>query len=289
MYEDVSLLSGQSAERLRCSERLPALVKLHSCSCCNPCSAPQNKLKSPIKTAFKNHLNKQEPVADDLSAVKTTPSPSEDEHVQRHVSVGPRFQAEVPEWTGMVSGSDSKWLGTQLWPLECEDHNVPVAMGPIGKGRLDLCGCQFPGSVGCVRFHIAENRIKLKLELRSVFYLWRFDRMGEEVSLRWTAEEEKRFKDMVRFNPPSLGKCFWDYSRKYFRRKRKEELVSYYFNVFQNRRRSYQNRVTPKNIDSDDDELEFGSLSDGYGHEALNIPGANMLICSENKQCTDFK
>jgi hypothetical protein len=140
-----------------------------------------------------------------------------------------------------------------------------------------------------VRFHIAEKRIKLKLELGYLFYHWQFDRMGEEVSLRWTTEEEKRFKDMVKFNLLSAGKCFWDDKHKYFPRKTREELVSYYFNAYLVRRRSYQNRVTPKNIDSDDDETEFGSFSDGYGHEVLMVPGAYMLICSENKQCTDFK
>ncbi|CAK7335573.1 unnamed protein product [Dovyalis caffra] len=286
LFEDVSVLSEQSAESSRCGKRLPALVKPHSYSCCNSCSASQSKSTSPLKTVCKDGLKEQELF--DLSSKNTTLSGSGDEHVRRHVAVGPLFQAEVPEWTGVVSNGDSKWLGTRLWPLECENHNALVAMDPIGKGRSSVCDCQLPGSVGCVRFHIAEKRMKLKLELGPLFYHWRFDRMGEEVSLRWTTEEEKRFKDMVKFNPLSAGKCFWDNKRKYFPRKTREELVSYYFNEYLVWRRSYQNRITPKNIDSDDDETEFGSLSDGYGHEALVVPGANMLICSENKQCTDF-
>ncbi|KAK6935408.1 ARID DNA-binding domain, partial [Dillenia turbinata] len=32
-----------------------------------------------------------------------------------------------------------------------------------------------------------------------------------------------------------------------------------------------QNQVTPKGIDSDDDELEFGSLSEGFGKEAVKV------------------
>ncbi|KDP25411.1 hypothetical protein JCGZ_20567 [Jatropha curcas] len=290
MYEDVSPLSDQSAERLRCSERLPALVKPRFCSCCNPCSSPLSKLTSPPKTESESGPKEQPLVPDDLSAANTTLNPSGDEHIQRHALVGPRFQAEVPKWTGKVSESDPKWLGTQVWPLANGDCNSPFETDSIGKGRPSTCGCQLPGSVECVRFHIAENRMKLKLELGHVFYRWRFDRMGEEISLGWTAAEEKRFKDMVRFNPPSLDKCFWDDSRKYFPRKPKEELVSYYFNVFLVQRRSYQNRVTPKQIDSDDDESEFGSLGAAYGHKALMVPiGTDTLVCSENKQCTDFK
>ncbi|KAG6791689.1 hypothetical protein POTOM_000820 [Populus tomentosa] len=287
MFEDVSVLSEHFAERSRCSKRLPALVKPDVCSCCNSCSAPQSKSTSPLKTECENGLQEQE-LAVDLSSKNATFDGSGDGHVRRHVAVGPLFQAEIPGWTSVVSDSDSKWLGTRLWPLECENHNAVFAMDPIGNGRPSACGCQLPGSVGCVRFHIAEKRIKLKLELGHLFYHWQFDRTGEEVSLRWTTEEEQRFKDTVKFNLLSAGKCFWDNKHKYFPRKTREELVSYYFNAYLVRRRSYQNRVTPKNIDSDDDETEFGSLSDGYGHEALMVPGAYMLICSENKQCTDF-
>ncbi|KAF2297832.1 hypothetical protein GH714_003845 [Hevea brasiliensis] len=248
MYEDVTSSSDQSAEKLRCSERLPTSVKSRLCSCCDSCAA-QSQLISPLKTEFEDGLKEQPLVDDDLSAVKTTLSPSGDEQIQRHVLVGPRFQAEVPKWTGIVSESDPRWLGTQVWPFN-GDHNALVETDSIGKGRPDFCGCQLQG---------------------------------------WTAEEEIRFKNMVRLNPPSLDKCFWDDSRKYFPRKKREELVSYYFNVFLVQRRSYQNRVTPKHIDSDDDESEFGSLSDRYGHGAVQVPGSNMLMCSENKQSSEFK
>ncbi|KAJ6705542.1 AT-RICH INTERACTIVE DOMAIN-CONTAINING PROTEIN 2 [Salix purpurea] len=296
MFEDVSFPSEQSAERSRCSKRPPAPEKPQLCYCCNSCSAHQSKSASLLKTKCENAckeqehaLKVQELAIGDLSSKHTTLSGSEDKHVRRHVAVGPLFQAEVPEWTGMVSESASKWLGTRFWPSKYENHNVPVAMDPIGKGGISLCGCQLPGSVGCARFHTAEKRMKLKLELGPLFYHWRFDHMGEEVSLRWTTEEEMRFKDVVRLNPLSAGKCFWDNKSKYFPRKTREELISYYFNAYLVRCRSYQNRVTPKYTDSDDDdETKFGSLSDAYGHEALTVPGATMLICSENKQCTDF-
>ncbi|KAJ6347422.1 hypothetical protein OIU76_003990 [Salix suchowensis] len=285
MFEDVSFPSEQSAKRSRCSKRLPAPEKPQLCYCCNSCSAHRSKSASLLKTKCENAckeqehaLKVQELVIDDLSSKHTTLSGSEDKHVRRHVAVGPLFQAEVPEWTGMVSESASKWLGTRFWPSKYENHNVPVAMDPIGKGGISLCGCQLPGSVGCARFHTAEKRMKLKLELGPLFYHWRFDHMGEEVSLRWTTEEEMRFKDAVRLNPLSAGKCFWDNKSKYFPRKTREELISYYFNAYLVRCRSYQNRVTPKYTDSDDDdETKFGSLSDAYGHEALTVPGANII------------
>ncbi|KAF5478231.1 hypothetical protein F2P56_004810 [Juglans regia] len=281
MYEDGNSPSHQSTERLRCSERLPASVKCRACSCCNSCSPTQSKL-SPRKIELDNGLKEQEPVTDNISATNTIVSPPGDDPPQKQVCVDSHLQAEVPEWTGVVSESDSKWLGTCVWPLKHEKHNGSIKTDPIGRGRPYLCGCRLPGSVECVRFHIAEKRMKLKLELGSMFYCWRFDRMGEEVSLQWTNAEEQRFKNMVRSN-------LSDNAFKYFPGKTRENLVSYYFNVFLVRRRTYQNHVTPKNVDSDDDESEFGSLSDGFGHEALKVPGSKFPACSDNKQCTDFE
>uniref|UniRef100_A0A5B7AZW1 Putative AT-rich interactive domain-containing protein 2 isoform X1 n=1 Tax=Davidia involucrata TaxID=16924 RepID=A0A5B7AZW1_DAVIN len=286
MYED-NVINHQSTEGLRCSKRLPSLTKSHFCPCCSSCSAT-SKLASPHKAEVEKSPKEQTLVSVEILATSTTDGMSGDEPLQKHVSVGPLFQAEVPEWTGVVSESDSKWLGTRIWPPENVEHNSFIEMDPIGKGRQDLCGCRLPGSMDCVRFHIAEKRMKLKLELGLVFYCWRFDRMGEEVSLSWTIEEEKRFKNMVRSNPPSLDKCFWDDAFKFFPTKTREKLVSYYFNVFLIRRRSYQNRVTPKNIDSDDDESEFGCIGDGFGYAAVKILGSKLLTCAQNKQCTEL-
>ncbi|KAJ6695421.1 AT-RICH INTERACTIVE DOMAIN-CONTAINING PROTEIN 2 [Salix koriyanagi] len=212
MFEDVSFPSEQSAKRSRCSKRLPAPEKPQLCYCCNSCSAHRSKSASLLKTKCENAckeqehaLKVQELVIDDLSSKHTTLSGSEDKHVRRHVAVGPLFQAEVPEWTGMVSESASKWLGTRFWPSKYENHNVPVAMDPIGKGGISLCGCQLPGSVGCARFHTAEKRMKLKLELGSFV-------------LSLAVE-------------PSICR-----------------------QVLLGQQKSYQNRVTPKYTDSDDDD-----------------------------------
>ncbi|OMO93187.1 hypothetical protein CCACVL1_06594 [Corchorus capsularis] len=98
------------------------------------------------------------------------------------VPIGPLFQAEVPKWTGVASESDSKWLGTRVWPLDKKELKNLVEVDRIGKGRQDSCGCPLQGSLECVKFHVGERRRKLKLELGSAFNQWKFDKMGEEVA-----------------------------------------------------------------------------------------------------------
>lgn len=177
-----------------------------------------------------------------------------DTPIQKRTPLGPGFQAVVPEWTGDISDSDTKWLGARIWPREKKMYQYINERDPIGKGRQDSCGCQFRGSNECVRFHISEKRLRLKLELGPAFQQWKFDQMGEEVRLSWTEEEEKKFKGIVKSNPPSLDKRFWDVIIRSFPSKSREDLVSYYFNVFLLRRRAYQNRATPNDINSDDDD-----------------------------------
>ncbi|KHM99959.1 AT-rich interactive domain-containing protein 2-like [Glycine soja] len=287
MYEDHVAFGRPATGKLRCSERLPSFVKSRSCSCCNPCSPNGNRLAGSHNMEAEKCPPEKTTETLDVSTTKTIAEPSGDESLEKQVSVGPRFQAEVPEWTGVVSESDSKWLGTQVWTLKNDTEHATET--DIGKGRQEKCSCEFHGSVECVRLHIAENRMKLKLELGSEFYRWGFDRMGEEVSLQWTTEEEKRFKDIMKSNIPSKNKYFWNNPSKYFPKKTRRNLVSYYFNVFLIQLRTYQNRVSPKSVDSDDDEVEFGSFSDGFGMEAVKGPDDDFLECSLNKQCTDFE
>ena len=54
-------------------------------------------------------------------------------------------------------------------------------------------------------------------------------------------------------------------------------FVSYYFNVYLYRRRAYQNRSDPSNIDIDDDELE------NIGNDASNKAAPGSIFCSPKK------
>ena len=204
------------------------------------------------------------------------------------IPLGPSHQAKVPEWTGMPSESDSKWLGTRIWPSEKVNSRLLIERDPIGKGRQDSCGCSVPGSVECVRFHIAEKRAKVKLELGKAFNEWSFDKTGEEVRRLWTEEEEKKFKDVVQSNPSSSSDgYFWDHIFRSFPKRSRADLVSYYFNVFLLQRRGYQNRHTPDNIDSDDDESELRNV---FGHQTQKSgqqtqkPRSSILLTPKKAQ-----
>ena len=160
MYEDPVV-------KLRCSERRPVATKPR-CSCCISLSVAGNKLHGFVtekkKSTAKAVVNKKK---------KSKPSWHDDS----------RFQVELPQCTGVVYESDSKCLGTQVWPVSV-DSKPTTETDPVGRERRGKCSCNLQGSVDCVRCHIAANRMKLKLELGSAFYHWGFDKMGEEVSLR---------------------------------------------------------------------------------------------------------
>lgn len=206
---------------------------------------------------------------------------------QQKVPTGPQFQAKVPEWHGVTSESDPKWSGTHVWPLERTEHRILIERDPIGKGRQDSCGCQVQGSAECIRFHIAEKRMKVKLELGSSFYRMKLDKMGEEVELSWTDEEQNRFAAIVKSNPQSKDKCFWDQMFKAFHNKSREELVSYYFNVFLLKRRAYQNRFAQDNIDSDDDESETSFALKRVDNQ--KIKPSNSIFYSPTKLNAKFR
>lgn len=284
MYEENIVVNHESIERSRCSRRLSSL-KSDFCSY----SAAQGNLRGPQRTELENcpmeplvNTNEQEPGntnnLDDLFP---------DDLFRKTVPVGPHVQAEVPEWTGEVTESNSKWLGTKVWPLENGEWNAQIE-DCIGRGKPNYCCCRFPGSVECVRFHIAEKRMKLKVDLGTLFYHWRFHRMGEEISLAWTIEEQNRFKQMIKSNSSLLTKSFCNNASRLFPTKKREDLLNYYFNVFLIRRRIYQNRVTPRMVDSDDDKSELGSLGGNFGDEVIQVPWSKFLTCTQNEQSTEL-
>lgn len=283
MYED----DRRSTGRLRYSIRRP-----HSSSSCNGRLASLSESRSNNCRALVTSCISTTPERRDLPAgasgatdiqvySNAITKPNKSEIQRSYVSVGRHFQARVDEWSVSGLDSDAKWLGTCIWPLENED----ALDDTIGKGRQDCCSCDIliAGSVECIRFHIAEKRMELKRGLGDVFFHWRFNQMGEEVSLRWTEREEKRFKELM----ISDSERFWENAAKCFRGKKRVQLVSYYFNVFLINRKRYQNRVTPRHVDSDD-EGAFGSVGNSFGRAAVTWCGSDIMICSQNSQCNDF-
>ncbi|GMH12242.1 hypothetical protein Nepgr_014083 [Nepenthes gracilis] len=93
------------------------------------------------------------------------------------VPVGPRFQADVPEWKGPCNEEfgrrgganldDSRWLGIRTWPIK--GSCVGAEGGKIGKGRSDSCSCTSPGSSDCIKCHVAEERKRLHSNLGCAF------------------------------------------------------------------------------------------------------------------------
>ncbi|KAI4364724.1 hypothetical protein MLD38_020778 [Melastoma candidum] len=254
MYDDQSGYSYKLRERLKCKEKPTWKGSAHGTASSESTSsgAQRNEDGSLSASVFWTDENGDDNGTSDSSTVG---SPFFNRRRQR-ILLGSRYQAEVPKWNGVKFESDSKWLGTQIWPLKKSERRSLIERDPIGKGRQDSCGCVIRGSVDCIRFHIAEKRFKLKVELGSAFFFWRFDKMGEEAVLPWTKQDKDKFVDIIKLNPASELKCFWDELRKGFPEKRTEELVSYYYNVFLLKRREHQNRHSPFEITSDDDESE---------------------------------
>ncbi|XP_020964610.1 AT-rich interactive domain-containing protein 1-like [Arachis ipaensis] len=118
-----------------------------------------------------------------------------DEPATVPIPIGPAYQAEVPEWTGMAVESDSKWFGNQIWPAAKVNTNL-IERDPIGAGRKDSCGCQFQGSVECIQFHVAQKMAKLKLELGDAFYMWNLHKTGKDVRRLWTEQANTKRRSL---------------------------------------------------------------------------------------------
>ncbi|KAL5722206.1 hypothetical protein ACHQM5_005752 [Ranunculus cassubicifolius] len=178
-------------------------------------------------------------------------SPSFDILPRKRVSIGPDYQAVVPEQCAKIEDVDNeRMLGTCVNSM-LEESYISIK---VGRGRAD-CSCQDKGSLRCTRQHIGESRENLIATLgEKAFMELGFCDMGENVASKWIEEEEDVFNEVVISNPASLGKNFWDHLSVVFPSRTKKEIVSYYFNVFMLRKRGEQNRFDPSNIDSDVDE-----------------------------------
>ncbi|EOA26812.1 hypothetical protein CARUB_v10022904mg, partial [Capsella rubella] len=208
-------------------------------------------------------------------------SDSSDEEDRPRTLVGSEFQAEVPEWTEITPESDSKWLGTRIWPLTREqiNKNLLIERDRIGKGRQDSCGCHNPGSIECVKFHITAKQDRLKLELGQAFYMWCFDVMGEGTLQYWTDIELKKIKSLMSV-PPSLSRAFFDQAKAILPSKSRGKIVSYFYNVSLLQYRANQSRITPHDIDSDTDQFFMGA-TDAEENASQKPP----LLSPKKKRC----
>ncbi|KAK1433692.1 hypothetical protein QVD17_10607 [Tagetes erecta] len=184
----------------------------------------------------------------------------------KQVSIGPEYQADIPEW-GECNEDEVKFMGYTVVPMP-EHHQMIHANETVARGKTG-CHCQNPGSVECVRQHVKEAReiLKARIGLQTFVDLG-FGDMGEVVAEKWTDDDEQLFHEVVYSNPVSSGRNFWNHLAAEFPSRSSQEIVSYYFNVFMLRRRAEQNRVDPMNVDSDDDESqEYDSSEYGNGLE----------------------
>lgn len=190
-------------------------------------------------------------------------------HPRKPVTVGPNYQADVPEWDSKIAsityndtdvsetaaGSyEHELMGTCIIPMPAWESSAYD--DKVGSGRAD-CSCEDKDSVRCVRQHISEAREELRNSLgHERFTELGFYDMGELVAEKWSEEEEELFHKVVFTNSPSSGRNFWFSLASVFPYRTKQEIVSYYFNVFMLRKRSEQNRCESMSIDSDNDEWQ---------------------------------
>ncbi|KAI7726604.1 hypothetical protein M8C21_025178, partial [Ambrosia artemisiifolia] len=185
-----------------------------------------------------------------------------DDKAKLVIPIGPRFQADVPEWScplrknkGSLNELDSsKWLGIVIWSIK--DTTPEIEGCVIGKGRSESCGCMTPGSVFCVKRHISEETTHLQRILGPAFHEWKFDLMGEGVAKLWKQPDKQRLTHLIKNNPFSKGQDFVKPALKCFPFNSKKDIVNFYFNVYVPERMSIQRRSGCMMVNSDDEEEE---------------------------------
>ncbi|KAL1541101.1 AT-rich interactive domain-containing protein 1-like [Salvia divinorum] len=213
------------------------------------------------------------------------------------IPIGPRFQVDIPSWNPPSSKSrinigdtesddENKWLDTIIWPPKGRSQNAYYDR--VGRGRPLDCLCAFPGSIECVRQHVSAKRFQLKVELGPVFWKWRFDVMGEDVSKVWNQEEQRKFDDILKKNPTSHDTSFVKAASQCLPCHSKESIISYYLNVYIPRRISVQTRSSCNIVDTDDDndnddeednnsnDHDGGDDDDGGGGEDILHPKGSL-------------
>lgn len=186
-----------------------------------------------------------------------------DENKKLAIPIGPRFQADVAEWTGppqrkyphksLTKSTSSKYLGTVIW-----SNKETTPETEIGKGRPENCDCHSPGAISCVKRHIALKRTRLQKDLGPAFHKWKFDQMGESVAKLWKQPEQQKLTHLMKRVPVSKDMDFIKPALECFPLKSKKDIVSYYLNVYVPRRMSVQTRSGCIMVDTDDEEKSKG-------------------------------
>ncbi|KAI3788042.1 hypothetical protein L2E82_00661 [Cichorium intybus] len=201
-------------------------------------------METPLPTQLKNNLKRHKSV-DWFDYINK-------ENLKLAIPIGPRFQADVPEWSGPLHksvGTSCKWLGTVIWSMETQEGG-----DIIGKGRPESCNCASRGSIMCVKRHIAQKSADLQKDLGPAFQKWKFDQMGESVAKLWKQPEQQKLTHLMKRVPLSEGMDFIKPALECFPLKSKKDIVSYYLNVYVPRRMSVQTRSGCIMVDTDDEE-----------------------------------
>ncbi|EFJ35440.1 hypothetical protein SELMODRAFT_404859 [Selaginella moellendorffii] len=176
---------------------------------------------------------------------------------RKSVPVGERFQAVVPSTVAVNADNDDEnsklFLGEVVWSKTvARSHSA------------SMCFCTDDGSEDCVKLHVNEQRGKLKQELgEDVFREWGFHTMGESLIklAKWSMQEQAEFSAIVRRCQGDNEKKLWpDLQASFAGRRNREELGSYYFNVYVLRKRAHQNRTYAPDSEKFDTDKEDDDL-----------------------------